>query len=262
MRLSIFSALFIAVLAILVSAIPPKIKPTDGADSIPWLPAESITGWPPSSLTLTTVAFQVTAVQTVTVTEDSMPWPSISPIPGWLSSKRSTQTTPGHVLTETLTVTYTSYSVEIITLPSASSVSKSASKSSTPTIATIVTVTESMTPLLSTLTHNPPFTIVTVTASPVPSTSSPPYSITPTPLLTTVTVSEVTVWPTQTTTQSSTSAPRVITLTFTSSSVNWSLNSTTVSHTTTVMTLSPPPTFATGTQPVSPVGTAGVKKLF
>ncbi|KAI1157766.1 hypothetical protein F5B18DRAFT_668970 [Nemania serpens] len=225
---------------------------TDG--SISWKPTEEISGWPHSSSSsalssisyLTTKPTQVITATTITVTDNSITWTPTQSVSGWPPSSK-TQTAPGQQLTETFTITYTSYSEETISLPLSSSVNSSTVQSATPPF-TVVTVTASPTSLATASTTQSPFTIVTVTATP---TSSG------TPRLTTVTVSEVTIQPTPTTTQSITHTPQVVTLTLTLSSINWSLNTTAVSYSSTVMTLNPPPTFATGT---ATGGNAGDKR--
>ncbi|GAP85374.1 hypothetical protein SAMD00023353_1001390 [Rosellinia necatrix] len=225
-------------------------------DFIPWTPSTLISGWPhggsssASSTTLstalsstsyfTTTASQVVTATTITVTDNSITWTPAQSISGWPPSGSQTHTEPGQALTETFTITYTTYSEETILLPPASSITSSTAQNQTP-LFTFVTVTATPTSLDSTPTRVPPFTVITVTATPTTTIHA-----TGTPRFTTITVSEVTIWPTHTTAQSSTQTPRVVTLTFSSSSVNWSLNSTTVSYSSTVMTLNPPSSSATG----------------
>ncbi|KAI0856977.1 hypothetical protein F4860DRAFT_528337 [Xylaria cubensis] len=261
--------LFIAVQAAWVYALPPKVQSpedmelasftptgpisgwpatTTASTSTPWTSTTTITGWPhivssssPSSVSyITTTATQVITATTITVTDNSITWTPTQSISGWPPTS-NTQTTPGQQVTKTFTITYTSYSEETVVLP-LPSVTSSIAQSQTPAF-TIVTVTASPTVLVSTLTGS--FTVITVTATPTPS----PLGTT-TPRFVTITVSEVTIWPAQTTTQ----APQSVTLTLTSSSVNESLNSTTVSYSSTVLTLSPPPTFATGTATAAILG--------
>ncbi|KAI0909771.1 hypothetical protein F4823DRAFT_411611 [Ustulina deusta] len=265
MHISTLNALFVAIQAVWVYALPPKVQAVDGLEPASFTPTEPISGWPaatpwtstttingwphsPSPSTssctsyFTTKATQVVTATTITVTDNSITWTPTQSISGWPPSGSKTQTAPGQQLTETFTITYTSHSEETIIVPSPSFVTV------TPSF-TFVTVTVSPTSLASPSTGQPWFTIITMTATATPLQSSPA-----TPRFTTVTVSEVTVWPTPTTTPSSTQTSQLVTLTFASSSVNESLNSTTVSYSSTVMTLSPPPTFATGTATVGFVG--------
>ncbi|KAI0545531.1 hypothetical protein F4679DRAFT_460185 [Xylaria curta] len=272
MHFPALSTLFVALQAAWVYALPPKVQSHEDMELASFTPTEPISGWPtpdsastsitgvvtddsiswtstttiwphiissspsPSVSYTTTTATQVITATTITVTDNSITWTPTQSISGWPPIS-NTQTTPGQQVTETFTITYTSWSEETVVLPL-----PSVTRSQTPAF-TIVTVTASPTPLTSTLTG--PFTVITVTASPTPS----PLGTT-TPRFVTITVSEVTIWPAQTTTY----APQSVTLTFTSSSVNESLNSTTVSYSSTVLTLSPPPTFATGTATVGIVG--------
>ncbi|KAF2971044.1 hypothetical protein GQX73_g2579 [Xylaria multiplex] len=265
MHVSALNALFIAIQAVCVYALPPKIQSADELDApfftpsgpipgwpftsttsfsttgaitndiIPWTSTTTISGWPqissPSTLSyFTTTTSQVVTATTITVTDNSITWTPTQPISGWPPASSNTQTAPGQQLTETFTITYTSYSEETISLP--------------PPTFTFVTVTAGPT-FASTI----PFTVVTVTAS-----ASAAHSGPTTPRFTTITVSEITLWPTPATTPSSTQTSQLVTLTLSSSSINESLNSTTVSYSSTVLTLSPPPTFATGTATIGLLG--------
>ncbi|KAI0446447.1 hypothetical protein F4803DRAFT_16086 [Xylaria telfairii] len=260
-------ALLIAIQAACIYALPPKVQPTGDIELLSFIPSEPISGWPTTTTvpapTLGTPDFPVPVIPipttrvvtddstlwtpvitttTITVTDNSINWTPTQPISGWPPASSNTQTSPGQQLTEIFTIIYTSFSKQTVSLPPPSAVTSSISQSQTPAF-TIVTVTASQTPLASTPTG--PFTVITVTASP---TTPPlgPGQITTTPRFVTITVSEVTIWPTQTTKHTS----QLVTLTLTSSSVNESLNSTSVSYSSTVLTLSPPPTSATGTATV------------
>ncbi|RWA06823.1 hypothetical protein EKO27_g8281 [Xylaria grammica] len=272
MHVSTLNALFIAIQALCVHALPPKVQFADGLEPalftptnpipgwpatttgsitnelIPWTPTSSISGWPhSSSLNTSSISYVTTTVSpvitatTITVTDNSITWTPTQSVSGWPPSSSKTRT--GLQLTETFTITYTSYSEETISLPPPSSV-----------VPAFTFVTVTVNPTAS-------YTVVTVTAT----ETLPPLSP-GAPRFTTITVSEVTLWPTPTTTpvasttstpsttQSSTQSSQLVTLTLSSSSVNESLNSTSVSYSSTVMTLNPPPTFATGTATVGTVG--------
>ncbi|KAJ2991693.1 hypothetical protein NUW58_g2424 [Xylaria curta] len=281
MHTSIISLLFIAIQAVCVYALPPKVPSVDdmelvsftptghisgwpdnttastytaGAattdDTIPFSPTRWISGWPHSSSSgtsyFTTRVTTVITDTTITVTDNSITWTPTQSISGWPPSNDQTQTNPGQQITETFTITFTSYLEETIPLPPPASVTSSITQSQTPPVI-IVTVTASPTFPLPPV-GGPSFTIVTVTATPTQPQVVPGHG-TATPRFTTITVSEVTIWPSPTTTQTS----RLVTLTLSSSSVDWSLNSTTVSYSSTVLTLSPPSPSATGTATINAV---------
>ncbi|KAI2638563.1 hypothetical protein GGS21DRAFT_549060 [Xylaria nigripes] len=273
MHYSILYAFFIALQATFVRALPPQVQIASESMSAFFTPSNSIDGWPSSTKTAsiiivsgwsrrgsstisysTTEATSVTAATTVTVTNTLTPTSSIS---GWPSSSSNAQSVSVLKLTETFTVTYTSYAEETITLLPGAFTTDLGTQSTTYPY-TVVTVTGSAT-------GKPSYTIVTVTA-------------TQTPRFTTITVSEVTLWPTPAPSQSSTptsqptsqsdsqppsqlasqteSQPtsQLVTLTLTSSSVNWSLNSTAVLYSSTIMTLNQPASLATATATVGVVG--------
>ncbi|KAI1368273.1 hypothetical protein F5Y08DRAFT_280546 [Xylaria arbuscula] len=272
MHISILHALFIAIQALCVHALP-RAQPDDDLELATFTPTDPISGWPeftpwtstttvfntwphsPSSSTssstsyFTTTAAPVVTATTITVTDNSINWTPTVPISGWPPVSSKTQTIPGQQVTEIFTITYTSYSEETIALPSPSSVAPAF---------TIVTVTANPNSLVPSPTGQPSYTFVTVTET---------ISNSATPRFTTITVSEVTLWPSSTQTSGTTQTSQasqtpqtsqLVTLTFSSSSFIESLSSTTVSYSSTVLTLSPPPTFATGT---ATVGFAGKRHL-
>ncbi|KAI1436865.1 hypothetical protein GGR50DRAFT_701230 [Xylaria sp. CBS 124048] len=298
MHFSTLYTFFVTVQVILVSALPPQLLSAKALASAIFTPSEPIDGWPFSKKTSasttefvtvtinglpqsdsstsssSTTEGQVTSVTTIFVTDTRG---STGSIGSSAASSSSTHTFTGIELTETFTITCTSYTEATIWVPPAA-ISTGPVSQIIPSF-TVVTVTESTASgELPPWEGTPSFTIVTVTATPSPWSQG---QTTGTPWFTTITVSEVTIWPTPSgptpiTTPTTTSmatpivtpmtpvepiqsslqtsqASQLVTLTMTSSSVNLSLNATIVSYSSTVMTLNPPPSFATGTATIGTV---------